>query len=229
MGPLSVPNKPFLLRIGLDFFVAGLLLVALAYYWLDNPVHELVGVGIFLLLIVHNIFNRRWYGGVRQARREPRRLLDTVLVLGLLVSMLVLVVTSLLISQTVFGFLSAGDGPIARRIHALAAYWVLVLVAIHLGIRWRAVLTALRNASGIVTRITSRVPVLRVAAMTLAAAGLYSSFEMDVCARLLARMRLDGWDFEAAAAGFFLHHVAIVGLYACLAHYGFQWLQRSRR
>jgi len=223
------PNKPFLLRIGLDFAAAGLLLVALAYYWLDNRVHELVGTGIFLLLIAHNACNRRWYGGLRQARREPRRLLDTVLVLGLLVAMLALLVTSLLISQTVFGFLSAGDGPIARRVHALAAYWVLVLVAIHIGIRWRTVLTALRNGSGTVARFTSRGPALRLLAIALAACGLYSAFAMDLCAKLLARMSLEWWDFEASTLPFFLHHIAILGLYACLAHYGFQWLQRFRR
>ena len=65
-------------------------------------------------------------------------------------------------------------------------------------------------------------------AIALAASGLYSAFAMNLCAKLLARMSLEWWDFEASTLPFFLHHIAILGLYACLAHYGFQWLQRGQ-
>lgn len=40
-------------------------------------------------------------------------------------------------------------------------------------------------------------------------------------------MRLS-WDFGRAALAFFLHHVAIVGLFACLSHYSSKALQRRR-
>lgn len=49
----------FVIRLLLDFTAAGLLLAALAYWWLDNTSHELIGTGMFILLLSHNVFNRR--------------------------------------------------------------------------------------------------------------------------------------------------------------------------
>lgn len=68
--------KPlFLIRLGLDFTAAGLLLAALAYGWMGNLIHEVIGTAMFALLIGHNLFNRRWYGAVAKGRPEPRQLM----------------------------------------------------------------------------------------------------------------------------------------------------------
>jgi thiosulfate reductase cytochrome b subunit len=50
--------------------------------------------------------------------------------------MLLLLASSLLISRTVFAFLSLDDGFTARQVHMLAAYWVVPIVSIHIGMRW---------------------------------------------------------------------------------------------
>ena len=58
-------NRLFLSRLWLDGLTAGLLLLGFAYWWLGNVVHEVAGTAMFLLLIAHNVFNRRWWGGMR--------------------------------------------------------------------------------------------------------------------------------------------------------------------
>ena len=69
-----IPWRPlFLFRLFLDFLAVGLLLAALAYDWLGNAAHEVIGTVLFLLLIAHGIFNRRWYGTIAKGWREPRR------------------------------------------------------------------------------------------------------------------------------------------------------------
>ncbi|SJM33956.1 hypothetical protein BQ8482_380139 [Mesorhizobium delmotii] len=42
-------------------------------------------------------------------------------------------------------------------------------------------------------------------------------------------MTMDLWNFEASAPAFFVHHVAIVGMCACLAHYAMKWIQERKR
>ncbi|HBO7581055.1 hypothetical protein [Pseudomonas aeruginosa] len=62
----------FLLRLVLDCIAAGLLLFAFAYFWQGNVSHEVAGASMFLLLVVHNVFHRRWFatlGGGPRARR----------------------------------------------------------------------------------------------------------------------------------------------------------------
>lgn len=219
-------KKSFLLRLVLDFIGAVLLLVALAYYWLDNTAHELIGTGIFLLVVVHNLFNRRWYGAISKAR-EARRLIDVVLTLFLLATMLALLLTSLMISRTVFSFLQLNGSFTVRQMHILSAYWSLIFVAIHLGVRWKRIMNAVRSALNIVGESTVRTIALRLIAGAIAIHGLQSSFVMDVGSKLSLQMSLDGWDFEESTPGFFLNWVSIVGLYVFLTHYVLSWIQKK--
>lgn len=218
----------FLIRLGLDFGTAGLLLVALAYYWLNNAVHEVIGTGIFLLLIGHSIFNRRWWGGIARQRREPRNVITTAMNLSLLITMLTLLVTSVIISQTVFGFLPIRSDFTSRQIHAAAAYWALIIVAIHLGWHWHMIAAVLGSRLGITTPSALRTGILRFLTAGLAAFGAYSFTQVDVGSKLFMQMSLVGWDFEASTPAFFLHHVAIVGLCASVAHYAMMVLRRRK-
>lgn len=79
-------NVPFSLRLILDLAAVSLLLVALAYGWLGNLAHEIIGTAMFGLLISHNIFNRRWYGTIPRQTRAPRILITRVINLSLLVT-----------------------------------------------------------------------------------------------------------------------------------------------
>lgn len=218
----------FLIRLGLDFTAAGLLLVALAYYWLNNTVHEMVGTGIFLLLISHNIFNRRWWGAVARQRREPRNVVTTAMNLSLLITMLTLLATSVIISETVFSFLPIRSDGTSRQIHAAAAYWAMVIVAVHLGWHWHMITAVISTRLGITTPSTLRTALLRVLTIALAAFGAASWLEMDVGAKLLMQMSLVGWDFATSTPAFFLHHATIVGLCASAAHYAVMFF-KSRR
>ena len=60
---------------------------------------EIVGTALFLLLISHNIFNRRWYGMITRAWRNPRLAVNRTITLSLLAAMLVLLVTSVVKGQ----------------------------------------------------------------------------------------------------------------------------------
>jgi hypothetical protein len=221
-------NSVFLLRLAFDATAASLLLIGLAYWWLGNTVHELVGTGMFLLLIVHNAFNRRWYGTIPTSRREARGLINTGLTLLLLIAMLTLLVTSVLISNMLSGFMSSYGGFAARQIHTLAAYWALVVVAIHLGLRWPMIMGVARNLLGIANASSSRTFVSRGIAIALALHGAWSSFELGVGTKLSMQMTLDWWNFEDSAAGFFVHCFAIAGLYIFATYYAMKWLQRRK-
>jgi hypothetical protein len=127
--------QPIHLRLMLDTVSLGLLLIGLAYYGLSNAVHEWVGTCLFLLAIVHNAFNRRWYGRITLERRQARGLINILVTLSQLAAMVALLITSILISITVVPALALDDIVTARRIHVLAAYWVLVVVSVHIGLR----------------------------------------------------------------------------------------------
>ena len=86
----------FRLRLLLDFLAVALIIACLAYWWLDNLSHELFGTALFTLVIVHNVFNRRWYGGMTKRRMDATRIVNLVTIVCLAIGMTVMLTTSLL-------------------------------------------------------------------------------------------------------------------------------------
>lgn len=218
-------SRLFVSRLWLDALAAGLLLLGLAYWWQGNLVHEIAGTAMFLLLIAHNVFNRRWYGSVGRTRREPRSIFNVGVTFALLTAMLALLVTSVLISKALSPFLPPWGGFTVRQIHALAAYWVLVIVAIHLGLRWPMLMGVARNLFGIRKPSALRTLVLRTIALGVALHGVWSAAVLGLGGKLSMQMTLDWWNFEEAVAGFFVHCGAVAGLAMVLAYYGLKLVQ----
>lgn len=222
-------SRVFLSRLVFDFIAAGLLLFAFSYWWLGNIAHELAGTAMFLLVIVHNMFNRRWYGTIPKARREARGLFNIAVTLLLMLVMLALLVSSVLISNALSGVMSAYGGSAVRQIHTLAAYWVLVIVAVHLGLRWSMLMGATRKLAGITQPSALRTLALRAIVILIALHGIWSSFELAIGTKLSMQMTLDWWNFEVSVAGFFIHCIAIAGLYMFLTYYAMKWVQGRKR
>jgi hypothetical protein len=209
----------FLLRLFLDFTAVGLFTVAMAYWWLDNRTHELIGTATFALLFLHNIFNRRWYGGLPKTRRQPRPLATVLLNLTLLVTMVTLLTTSVLISQTLFASVAIG-GSTARDIHILASYWAMIIIALHLGMHWSIIMGIAARLVGIREPSLMRAVSLRAMAFAAAVYGACVFNHLDIGSRLLLIPTMQFWDFNEDTAGFFVQHGAILALFACLGHYG---------
>ncbi|MGO7213561.1 DUF4405 domain-containing protein [Rhizobium ruizarguesonis] len=215
----------FMIRLVLDFTAAGLLLAALAYWWLDNTSHELIGTGMFILLLSHNVFNRRWWARLPKAARGRPNLLTNASNISIALAISALLVTSVLISRSVFGFLPLSGGPSAREIHVLAAYWVFILAAVHLGLHWSMIMAVIGGLLRVGAPNAIRTASLRAATGAIVAWGIHSLFVMGIGDRLIARPSIDFWDFQESTIGFFLHHIAILGTCACAAHYAAGWLR----
>lgn len=222
-------NAVFLLRLVLDCIAAGLLLFAFAYFWQGNTAHELAGIGMFLLLVVHNVFHRRWFASLSNGSIERRGGFNVALTFVLLAGMLALLGTSLVISETLFAGLRLDDDFTARQVHAGIAYWLLLVVAVHLGLRWPLLMGVARKLLGITRASTLRTWALRLIALVIAVQGVDSAMALGLRSRLLFQMSLDWWNFEESVAGFFGHCMAVAGLCMFLTYYTTQWLQRRKR
>lgn len=219
----------FLLRLVLDSVVTGLLLFAFAYFWQGNASHEWAGIGMFMLLIVHNAFHRRWFASLAQEPRAKRGKFNIALTLVLLVGMLALLGTSLVISETLFAGLRLDDDFTLRRVHAGIAYWLLIVVSIHLGLRWPLLMAVARKLFGFKESNAVRTAILRLAAAGIALQGVFSALALKLPARLVFQLSLDWWNFEESVAAFFLHCMAVAGLGIFLTHYSMHWVQGRRR
>lgn len=222
-------NTHLLTRLGIVLAAAVLMLLALPYYWKDNIFHEVAGTAMLVLLVAHNVFNRCWYAGLGRRPLDARSVINRAVVLCLATIMLTLLVTSVMVSNTLFSALALDSSFRAKQLHALAAYWGLIIVAVHVGMRWTLLMGVARRGFGIKSASSVRTWVLRLAALAIAIQGIRSSFALNIGSKLFLQPLPDWWDFGESSAGFFLHCFAVAGLYAAVSYCVVLWTQRTKR
>ena len=200
-------------KFAIDLTMTMLMLVAMAYRITGNTVHEIVGMSIVALFLLHNMVNRRWYQTILKGKYHVFRVLSTAVNLLLLVAMVTLMVSGALISRTVFAFIPLNSGAIARQFHILAAYWIFILTAVHVGIHWEIIIAAMRKMIGMTGANRVRTIAVRLLAVVIAVYGGYASFDRDVGSKLILYYTYEYWDPDKSALVFFAEYLSIMGMY----------------
>lgn len=213
-------------RLAIDLAMTLLLLFSLAYHMTGNTAHEWIGASAFALFAVHTAINRRWYQNLPAGSYPWRRTLNTTVNLLLCVVMITLLVSGLLLSRTVFPFMNASDDMWMRRIHSLASYWGMLLIAVHVGIHWSMVLHAISRMAGDIGASCIRTAIFRILATLICIAGVAASFNRDMGGKLFLGASFDFWDPDRPALLFFAANLAIIGLYVSVTHYLLKAIQR---
>ena len=111
-----------------------LLLCLMAYQVTGEMAHEWIGMGMTVLIIIHQILNRKWYGALFKGKYRPYRILSTTLNILLLLSFLLTAFCGMSMSGYAVPFLY-GMAPVSfvRRTHLSMSHWSFVLMGMHLG------------------------------------------------------------------------------------------------
>jgi Domain of unknown function (DUF4405) len=158
-GAPPAPPRPRLTRrrvparTRLDFWFDGVLLLAytLAYSlgFTGLAIHEWLGLGIGLALLLHLTLHWDWV--VRTTRRllgrGGRDRLIWLVNLALLLAMTLCVLSGVLISRVALAQLgiTVSGGPFWARVHSTTATLTLILVPVHVALRWRWILSVGRR------------------------------------------------------------------------------------
>lgn len=222
-------NRSALLRLGTAVAMFSLLLLSLAYWWLENVAHEIFGSALFLLLAWHFYTNRFWFANLFRGRYNARRVVVSAFHLLLAINMLVLLVTSMIVSKSLFAFLPFPDSVPLRDLHWFSAYWLMVAVGIHLGVHWSRVMRMTRTALGIAPRQARGVWVLRVATLAGCGLGLWGLPALELWTKLTFNFSLNFWNFNQSVVPFFVYWTAAVVVPATVTHYGITALRTLPR
>ena len=217
-----------IIRLCIDLVMTALILVAMAYEITGNAIHEMIGILLFALFIVHNSINRRWYKTIFKRKYNMRRTLSITVNLLFLISMTVVMISSIPTSMDVFPFISSSNDMIWRQIHVLTSYWGFILMAIHIGLSWGMILNAVRNMVGITDTSRSRTIVLRVLAVIIVVYGVQTSMERDIGYKLAIYNPFD-WGFQGSTIRFLIDYLSIMGIYISGTHYTLKFIQKQKK
>lgn len=204
-------------KLIVDAVMSALLLLLMAYELIDAAVHEWLGIAMFVLVILHHVLNRKWSGNVLKGKYSPLRVLQTVLVALVLISMLGSMVSGIILSRHALAFLPIHGGTgWARTVHLLCGYWGFVLMGLHLGLHW-SVMVGIAGKSRKVSNVGAWA--CRLAGLLAAVYGAYAFVKRGQPGYMFLQNQFVFFDFSEPIVLFLLDYLAIMGLFIWIGHY----------
>ena len=165
-----------------------LLLNQMAYVLTGQPHHERTGTVMVLLVLCHNLLNRRWFGAVGKGKYNPRRLFGTVLNFLTFGLILALFVSGAVMSRYVFDFLPIHGGrALARRVHIACAYWGFLLMAVHIGMHWDGIKRRMGKLFGKAEIEGKRKGLISAVGWAASAYGIYACYRHEILSFLVMK------------------------------------------
>jgi hypothetical protein len=136
--------------------------------------------------------------------------------------MAALLVTGLLHSRTAFAFLHLEGGAMLRQIHTTAAYWGLILIAVHAGLHGGMFTRHLQGKKRITIFARS------ITALTVIF-GVWAFIDRDMFAKLFLGFSFDYWNEERPAVLFFAETLGIMAVFAFAVYYAMKLADRKSK
>jgi hypothetical protein len=217
------------IRILVDISMTVLFFLMMAYHLIGDNLHECLGVALFALFILHNILNRKWYGGLFKGKYTAGRIFQTAVNVLLLAAMVGMMISGMTLSRDVFGFLDLGAGMLGRRLHMICGAWAFVLMSAHLGLHWGMLIGALKKRTAKWAGNKCVIAVSRIVVGLSAAYGIYAFAVRRLWQRMFLLIDFVFFDFEEPAFRFFVDYIAMLTLFAAVAYYFAKLLRKQRK
>ena len=196
------------LKKTVDVCMTVLLLCLMAYQVTGEVLHEWLGVGMTVLLIIHHLLNIRWYPslfrGKYNAYRAVTAAVNTLLLVSILLTALCGMAMSAHATPFLYGFLPVA---FARRFHLAMSFWSFLLTGVHLGLHIPA-MTAGIKWNGKASFAAAE------AFTAVSGVGFWLFFKSGIPDYLFFRTPFAFLDYEKAAALVFLENLAILIAFA---------------
>ena len=199
------------LRMTIDIIMTILSIILMGgnYLFPADIVHEILGVGLFVLWGVHIILNRRWYGAIFRGKYNPYRVMQTFINCGILICTIFLMISGIILSNHIFTFLNIQGGlGFARIAHLLASHWYYLFMSLHIGL----------HVGRIFQNVTAKI-ISRIILALISAYGIYAFIARGVWKYLILQQQFFFFDLERGYILFALDYISIIILFATISHY----------
>ena len=121
----------------------------------DDRVHQICGMVLFGLWIVHTMLNRRWYMSIFRGRYMSFRIMLTVVNVGISVCAILLMISGMSMAW----FMPSSIGmSYARIVHLIGSHWYYLLMAAHIGMHISQIAARMsKNVSGFSDRMAVKI------------------------------------------------------------------------
>ena len=199
------------------------LLCLMAYQVTGDALHEWIGIGMTVILIVHHILNIKWYGALFKGKYNAYRILSTLTNTLMLASIALTAFCGMSMSNHAVPFLyGMADMAFARTVHLALSFWSFLLMGFHLGLHLPTITAKVKP--------NKAVKIVCTAAFTaLAGVGLWLFIKNGIPGYLFFRTHFAFFDYGKAAVLGFLENLAELFFFVFLAANAVRFLRALNR
>ncbi len=195
------PKQNIIVKRIVDICMTVLLLCLMAYQVTGEVLHEWIGIVMTVLVIVHQILNRKWYGALFKGKYNAYRIITTIINFALLLSFALTAFCGMSMSAHAVPFLyGMAKVSFARLMHLSMSHWAFVLMGLHLGLHIPVIFARLK--------LTERVKTVLSAIFCAAAGiGLFLFIRNGMFDYLFFRVPFAFLDYDKAGALVFFENI----------------------
>lgn len=199
-----------------------LVLLQMAYHIIGDSLHRWLGIMLFVLMILHNILERKWYLGLFKGKYTPMRFFRTVINILLLASFLCVAVSAVFLSSTLSSLFHLKATMLGRRMHMVFTTWSFVLMSAHVGLHWNITIGAIRKW------IKRTQYLYQVSLLLVSAYGLYAFISRNLLQRMFLLSEYAFFDYEEPVILLIIDYVTILCLFSNIAHWIVWFVSKQR-
>lgn len=209
-----------IIKITVDIIMTMLFFVLMAYHFTGDAIHEYLGFSLFIFFILHHILNFNWYKNIYKGKYNFNRILNTFINTMLFLCMAGLMISGILFSQRVLGFLNIhNSGMFTRRLHMISNSWAFVFMSAHLGMHWGMFI----NRKFIKKQISI------IIALFVSIYGVVSFIKRGLYNKMFLLVEFAFFDYEEPVIFFFMDYLSIMGLFIFITYYGNELYRKLKK
>ena len=196
-----------------------LFLLLMEQHLIADAAHEWMGIAVFALFLLHNALNYRWYAALFKGRYNCLRVVQTAINFLLWLAMLGCIVSSLMISGTVFSGIVIPGSRYGAMIHMVCTAWVFVLMSLHSGLHWAQFTVIARRVKLRENAKKVIVWICRALVLAVCAVGVWIFVDRSFYEELFLLSEYKTHDYDANAFVYMLETAALSAVFVSIAYY----------
>ena len=211
------------IKTAADILMTAAVPVLMCYSIVGETAHEVIGISMFGLFIIHHILNFGWIKSLFKGKYDLRRSVNTAVDALVFLCMVGLMYSGIVISKHIFTFVNIRGSMFARTVHMLCAYWGLVLMSVHLGIHISQI------AARMQLKNKAMVWALRIIFGVVGAVGVYEFISLKFTDYMFGKVQFVFIDTNASALLTALQYLSVMVLFAYVGYILQMLLKRNHK
>lgn len=220
-------SRKLICKIIIDILMLMAMPILMAYMFAGEVLHEWLGIGIFVLFVLHHVLNFQWIQNIFHGEYTILRSIKTVVNILIFFMIIGLAYSGAVLSRYVFADLNLNASrALARKIHMFCSYWGFVLMSLHFGFHWNMFLSIVKKftkKSSVIKDI-----IMKIITAGIAGYGIYAFVKREIDSYLLMKIQFAFFDMEESLFVFLLDYLAVMGLFAVIGYYLIYGLKRIK-